>query len=112
MEIQVEHRAEATVVRVLGDVDGVTAETLMAALETHVGGGHVKLVADLSGVKYTSSAGLRALLAVVRDARRGGGDLRLAAVQPHVRKILELSGFTSILKLYEDVDTAVASFSA
>jgi anti-anti-sigma factor len=112
MEIQVEHRAEATVVHVHGDVDGVTAETLMAALQARVGDGHVKLVADLSGVKYTSSAGLRALLAVVRDARRGGGDLRLAAVQPQVRKILDLSGFTSILKLYEDVDAAVASFSA
>ena len=65
-----------------------------------------------SGVKYTSSAGLRALLAVLRDARRGGGDLRLAAVDAPVLKILELSGFTAILKLYDDVDGAVASYSA
>jgi anti-sigma B factor antagonist len=111
MEILVEHRPSATVVRIVGDVDGLTAEKLLSDLQARVGQGHVRLVGDLSGVKYTSSAGLRALLAVVRDARRGGGDLRLAAVQLPVRKVLELSGFTSILKLYEDVDGAVASYA-
>lgn len=112
MEILVEHRAAATVVRIVGNVDGLTAETLLAELQARVGEGHVRLVGDLSGVQYTSSAGLRALLAVLRDARRGGGDLRLAAVHPPVLKVLELSGFTTILKLYDDVDGAVASFSA
>ena len=112
MEIQVEHRAPATVVRIIGNVDGLTAETLLAELQARVGEGHVRLVGDLSGVNYTSSAGLRALLAVLRDARSGGGDLRLAAVHAPVLKILELSGFTSILKVFGDVDGAVASYSA
>ena len=43
-------------------------------------------------------------------ARSRGGDVRLAAVRDNVRKVLELSGFTSILKLFPDVDAAVASF--
>ncbi|WP_298932355.1 STAS domain-containing protein [uncultured Ramlibacter sp.] len=112
MEIHVEHRAPATVVRIVGNVDGLTAEALLAQLQAHVGEGHVYLVGDLSGVGYTSSAGLRALLAVVRDTRSSGGDLRLAAVHAPVLKILELSGFTSILKVFDDVDGAVASYSA
>jgi anti-sigma B factor antagonist len=62
-------------------------------------------------VLYTSSAGLRALLATVKDARSRGGDLRLAAVNPAVRKVLDLSGFTSILKVYDEVDEAVASYA-
>jgi anti-sigma B factor antagonist len=111
MEIQVEHRAAATVVRIIGNVDGLTAETLLAQLQARVGEGHVRLVGDLSAVSYTSSAGLRALLAVLRDARSGGGDLRLAAVHAPVLKILELSGFTSILKVFGDVDGAVASYT-
>lgn len=111
MEIQVEHRAPATVVRIIGNVDGVTAETLLSELQARVGEGHVRLVGDLSAMNYTSSAGLRALLAVLRDARSGGGDLRLAAVHAPVLKLLELSGFTSILKVFGDVDGAVASYS-
>ena len=51
-------------------------------------------------------------MATLKDARRQGGDFRLAGVQPPVLRVLELSGFTSILKLYGDVDEAVASFHA
>ena len=71
-----------------------------------------KVVMNLSGVSYTSSAGLRALLATVKQARSAGGDFRLAAVMPPVHKVLEMSGFTTILKLYPDVELAIASFPA
>ena len=59
---------------------------------------------------YTSSAGLRVLLGTVKRARSGGGDLRLAGPNPDVRKVLDLSGFTGILKVFETVDDALASF--
>jgi hypothetical protein len=36
-------------------------------------------------VDYTSSAGLRVLLAVVKEARSRGGDVRLAAVRDNVQ---------------------------
>ena len=112
MDIVVEQRARATVVRITGSVDGITAEVLMAALQQQIEAGHTRLIADLSGVSYTSSAGLRALLATAKQARQHGGDFRLAAVLPPVHKVLEMSGFTSILKLYPDVELAVASYPA
>jgi hypothetical protein len=74
--------------------------------------GGSRLVVDLSGVDYTSSAGLRALLATVKETRRRGGDLRLADINPNVRKVLDLSGFATILKIYTGVDEAVASFAS
>ncbi|MEO6528027.1 MAG: STAS domain-containing protein [Gemmatimonadaceae bacterium] len=112
MDIVVEQRAPATVVRISGSVDGLTADVLMAALQQQIDAGNTRLVADLRNVSYTSSAGLRALLATAKQARQHGGDFRLAAVHPPVLKVLEMSGFTSILKLYPDVELAVASFPA
>jgi anti-sigma B factor antagonist len=112
MDIVVEQRAPTTVVRITGSVDGLTADTLMATLQQQIDAGNTRLIADLSGVSYTSSAGLRALLATVKQARSHGGDFRLAAVMPPVHKVLEMSGFTSILKLYPDVELAIASFPA
>lgn len=112
MDVTVEPRGAATVVRLVGSVDGITAGPLEARLLEQVQGGAVKLVGDLSGVAYTSSAGLRALLATLKATRSQGGDFRLAGVQPAVLKVLELSGFTSILKHYPDVDAAVLSFGA
>jgi anti-anti-sigma factor len=112
MDIVVEQRAPATIVRITGSVDGLTADTLLATLQQQLAAGNVRLIGDLSGVSYTSSAGLRALLATVKQARQQGGDFRLAAVMPPVHKVLEMSGFTSILKMYADVDLALASFPA
>jgi anti-sigma B factor antagonist len=51
-------------------------------------------------------------LETVKETRQRGGDLRLAAVRPEVLRVLELSGFTGILKVYPDVDAATASFAA
>jgi anti-anti-sigma factor len=112
MDIVVEQRAPATIVRITGSVDGLTADALLGALQQQIDAGNFRLIGDLSGVNYTSSAGLRALLATVKQSRQHGGDFRLAAVAPSVHKVLEMSGFTSIIKMYDDVDLAVASFPA
>ncbi len=50
------------------------------------------------------------LLATLKQARSRGGDLRLAALNPDVRKVLDLSGFTTILRVFDSVDDAVQSF--
>jgi anti-sigma B factor antagonist len=69
------------------------------------------VVADFSEVDYTSSAGLRVLLGTLKDARSAGGDLRLAGLRPEVLNVLELAGFTNILKVFETVEDAVESFA-
>ena len=110
MNISVNERNGVTVVAVEGSIDALTADEFLQALQGELAEGDVNLVADLSGVDYASSAGLRALLAGVKESRQKGGDLRLSGVQPGVQKVLAMSGFTSILKRYDDADAAVASF--
>lgn len=112
MEIAVEHVAQVMIVRIIGSVDGLTADSLLNALQAQIDAGNVRLVADLTAVEYTSSAGLRALLATVKHARQHGGDLRLSGAQAAVRRVLDMSGFTSILKVFPGVDAAVASYGA
>lgn len=110
MDLAAESRGAVQVISVAGSLDALTAPALGDLLSQHLGGGHPHLVLDLGRLEYTSSAGLRVLLNGAKEARSRGGDLRLASIQPVVRKVLDLSGFTSILKHYPDVDLAVASF--
>lgn len=110
MEITAETRTDVTVVSISGTVDSGTAAALATSLRGHAGTGGSHLVADLAGVDYMSSAGLRALLETVKEARQRGGDLRLASVQANVLRVLDLSGFTKILKVFPDVAAATASF--
>ncbi len=44
-----------------------------------------------------SSAGLRELLGTLKEARRSGGDFRLAAIQDNVRQMLDMTGFSGSL---------------
>jgi anti-anti-sigma factor len=48
----------------------------------------------------------------MKEARQKGGDVRLAGVRPEVARVLELSGFTHLLKLFPDAASAAASFGA
>ncbi len=110
MQISTDHHGAVTVVSVTGSLDALTADMLAAALAAQVGAGRTRLVASFAGLEYTSSAGLRVLLATLKDTRQQGGDLRLAEVNARVSRVLDLSGFTSILKCFPDVPSAVASF--
>ena len=51
------------------------------------------------------------LLGTLKVARSAGGDLRLAGLRPEVLNVLELAGFTNILKVFETVEDAVESFA-
>src|SRR5262245_49312814 len=111
MEINIRPAAPAIVIQIIGSVDGLSAEDLQTALAGQLGKGATRLVADFASVDYTSSAGLRVVLAALKEARQKGGDLRIAAVQPAVLRVLEMSGFTGIVKIFPDTDAAIASFA-
>jgi anti-sigma B factor antagonist len=110
MEIKHVEKGTALVVSILGSLDALTAPQLTEFLAQQLAEGRANLIADLAALDYTSSAGLRVLLNTTKEARQRGGDVRLAAVQTNVQKVFELSGFTSILKFYPDVQSAVESF--
>lgn len=110
MELATTHHAHVTVIAIAGSVDSLTAEQLTSHLVEHVGTGRVHLVCDFKDVNYTSSAGLRSLLGALKESRRLGGDLRMASVQPSVLRVLSLSGFSSIIRIFDDVPAAVGSY--
>jgi len=110
-DVTVRPEPGATVMVVRGTVDTVTAPQLTDAFQVQLQGGRHQLVADMAGVDYISSAGLRSVLAALKSARAAGGDLRLAAITPVVQQVFETAGFESIVRLFDDVDGALASFA-
>ena len=111
MEIQGRLVSDVTVMTLKGSIDAMTAPKITEYVQGQIAKGNIKWVADLSGVDYTSSAGLRVLLGAIKETRSKSGDFRLTGVRPDVLKVLSLSGFTNILKMFDDLDTAVASYA-
>src|SRR5262249_52332467 len=83
---------------------------LQAQLGTCVAG-QGAVVLDMSGVEYVSSAGLRALLLALRQAKAQGGTLVVAALTPFVREIFEISRFTLLFRVFASVREALAERS-
>jgi len=110
MKVDVKQTGEIVVFSIEGDVDATNAPELAELFKAEMAE-NVNLVADFAKVDFISSAGLRALLATVKEARRQGGDLRLAATQKDVDKVLTISGFTRIIKTYKNLDEAMKSYS-
>ncbi|MBI2569569.1 MAG: STAS domain-containing protein [Candidatus Schekmanbacteria bacterium] len=100
-----------TVLRVAGFVDAHTAPDFERQLVRLIESGRTRVVLDLAGLEYMSSAGLGVFMAVVEDLRGNGGDLRVASLRENVRSVYELLGFHTVFMTFEGVDEAVRSYS-
>ena len=77
MEIQSRLAGEVAIIKVTGSIDALTAPNLSEYINGIISRNIIKLVADFSEVDYTSSAGLRVLLATIKQTRSKGGDIYL-----------------------------------
>jgi anti-sigma B factor antagonist len=95
-----------TVVSLAGETDLTTVDRLREALTSPVQQGARLLVADLSGLGFMDSAGVRTVLQAVRAAREWGGRLALASPQPVVARVLLLMDVAELVPVYASVAAA------
>ena len=89
-----EERSEGTLVMApVGRLDSVTSNELEKRLVARIDAGDRRLVFDMAGVEYISSAGLRVLLMAAKRLKDPAGGLVLCGLGPSVRTVLELAGF-------------------
>ena len=104
----------AAVLRVSGRLDQDTCEAFRGDLMKEVeaaaraGGG---VVLDLSGLEYVSSAGLRCFMLASRQAKQHQMKIFVAALQPMVREIFEISHFNLVFQVFPTVREALAAVS-
>ena len=69
------------------------------------------LVIDLSQTVSLTSIGIRAIVVIHKLlASDGKRHLKVAAPMPYLREMLDISGVTQYIEIYNTVDEAVASF--
>lgn len=100
----------ASEVRVDGVIDTATASQLEEVLESLLKRGRYRIVVDLAGVDYISSAGWGIFIANIRDVRANDGDIKLANMIPSVYEIYDLLEFDSVLRAFNSVEDARLDF--
>ena len=98
-------------IRVDGVIDTLTASELEQVFDSLLGRRRYRIVVDLAGVDYISSAGWGIFISHIKDVRDNDGDVKLAGMVPDVREIFELLEFDKVLQAYASVDEAVTRFS-
>ncbi len=102
--------SELTMVRVDGVIDTMTASELERVMNTLLEQKKYKIIVDLAGVDYISSAGWGIFISNIREIKAHEGDIKLARMIPSVYEIFELLEFDSILRAYDNIEKAKSDF--
>jgi len=115
MTVSPRRYANAVVLSVAGRLDQDTCDDFRQELMKHVeqtaheGGA---IVLDLEGLEYVSSAGLRCFMLASRQAKSQHGRILVAALQPMVAEIFEISHFNLVFQVLPTVREALGATSS
>jgi anti-anti-sigma factor len=89
------------VLRLVGDLDLVSAPDLIAVVGGLINGGRVSLLLDLAGVSSMGAAGLGAIALAADRLHSSGGDLAIRSASPLVTRLLDITGLDAVVRVAE-----------
>jgi anti-anti-sigma factor len=99
--------SDHVVLIVSGRMDAENASYFEEKCTECIAEGCTRLVADLGGLTYISSMGLRSFLSVAKALQSKRGALRLCCLKGLVKQVFEITGLLQAFSVYESVESAV-----
>ena len=93
-----------------GGLDSTSAEAFVSDLTRLAQAGARKLLVDCTRLVYLSSYGLAVLVRLHKKLAEAGGDVKLAAVDSRVARLIDVAGLSSVFHMYPNVDEARRAF--
>ncbi len=107
--IKIEEVGDTMVFAIEGHLDASMVNAVNERATDVLESDFVKVVFDFSNLVYISSAGLRVLLYVAKKTKSKGGKVALCSVNSNVQRILDISGLTRFLPVYDDREAALSA---
>ena len=109
MDISEQQVGRVWVVVARGRLDGASSGAFAQRIGALVTGSEPRLVVDFADIEFVSSAGLRAVLTLVKKVKGLKGMLALCAVRAPVREVLDITGFSGMIDIHPERSAALAS---
>lgn len=106
IEIRRTNRDAVAVLELAGRLDVTTSSQLEDAINGVFDSNDRTLVIDCSELKYISSSGLKILLLAARRFGSADGRVVLCGVEGPIRKVFDISGFSSIFSIKDTQEEA------
>ena len=92
-----------------GDLDIDSVTEFSARLDAITAAAEMRVIVELSGVRFIDSSGLNALVAGGRETARRGGSFVVAAPSQYVARVFDLVRIGESLDVVGSVDDALAA---
>jgi stage II sporulation protein AA (anti-sigma F factor antagonist) len=102
VHVEVSHQDGIVVLAVCGEIDSNSVIAVHAVLDQLELGADVAL--DMSAVRFIDSSGLNAILAQSMRMGRASGSIRIVQPSRAVRRVLEISGLSTVLLETEELE--------
>jgi anti-anti-sigma factor len=110
MEISISESGDVKILSFQGNLDTGTAPEAESQINALIEAGTRKLLVNFEKLDYTSSAGLRILLATAKKLKPVGGDLKICCLNQTVQEVFDISGFSTILSVTSSEEEALGAF--
>ena len=88
---------------------GKEVEKLEAAVNLAIADGVRKFIFDLATLDYADSAGIGTIVSCLTQIKKSGGEMRIAAANPRVGRLFQLTGVDHLMAMYPNVADAAAA---
>jgi anti-anti-sigma factor len=109
MTIEAAELDKAVLLKVSGRMDAENAHEFEEACEQWIARGKKHLIADLDGLQYVSSMGLRSFLSVAQRLQSSSGSLILCGLHGLPRQVFELTRLIGLFPVFDTAQQAIAT---
>lgn len=103
LRLAVDVGSEWTVVHASGDLDYSTQPQFRSCIDQLLSNELIWIGLDLSAMDFCDSVGLSCFVAAWKGARGAGGDLVLLRPAEPVRRVLEITGFGTVVAILDEL---------
>ena len=110
-DIKTEKQEDIYLISVQGEIDAGSSIYLDDALKNAMENGEKKIIVDLSGLDYISSAGLGVFISHLDEFKLQNVQLALFGINETVKQVFDILGLEKILTIEETKEAAVNSLN-
>ncbi len=111
VDIEISEQDSIAILQITGRMTMQTSHTLLNAIKDCLGKNVTRILVDMGQVEYMDSSGVGVLISSFKNARKQDIPLGMIHLSPRVQTVMEMSGLSSLLPVFPDLETAKAKLS-
>ena len=111
MKLDLGEKGEVSILVLSGKLAAGGVDQLREAIDTLLASGRNEILVDFTDVTFMDSSGIGELVSSFRTVARFGGHLKILKPNKRIQDSLSLTRLLPIFEIFEDEESAVASYS-